>query len=152
MSATRSMAIRNARKNSTYFVTAGLAFSTRSSAAWRARKSRLALIVATRFAFWLVSAARQTGLFLGSGALRLRRGAARPARVSLVVRAAAELVGLRAARKTGLAVGKEAAVCDLPLEARLLGLRRRDPLLGRSDLRVVRASDLVRRLVDPRCR
>src|SRR4029453_14201686 len=54
--------------------------------------------------------------------------------------------------KTGLAVGKEAAVCDLPLEARLLGLRSRDLLLGRSDFRVVRASDLVRRLGGPRCR
>jgi hypothetical protein len=62
ISATRSIAIRNARKNSTYFLTAGLAFSTRSSAAWRARKSRFALMVATRLAIWLLSAARHVAI------------------------------------------------------------------------------------------
>src|SRR5262249_3210070 len=69
MIATRSIAIRKARKNSTYFFTDGLAFSTRSSAAWRARKSRSALIVATRFAIWLLSAACQTEILLRLAAI-----------------------------------------------------------------------------------
>jgi hypothetical protein len=95
------------------------------------------LIVATRFAIWLLSAACQTAILRrfaaivaaiwGRALLQRRRGGGRPAGVALVVRPAAELVGLRAARKTGLAVGEETAVRDLPLEARLLACAARSP-------------------------
>ena len=156
--ATRSIAMRKARKNSTYFFTAGFAFSTWSSAAWRARKSRSALIVATRFATCaglgrlperdLAPVGGDRRRELRAGALQRRRGGGRPAGVALAVGAAAELVGLRAARLAGLALGEELAVRDLPLEARLLALHRRDLLLRRRDLRVVELRDLVRRLVD----
>ena len=77
---------------------------------------------------------------LRAGALQRRRGDGRPAGVALAVRAAAELVRLRAAHLAGFALGEEPAVRDLPLEARLLGLHRRDLLLRRRDLRVVEAA------------
>src|SRR5262249_19676945 len=100
----------------------------------------------------LASVRGDRGRDLRACALELCRSGLRPASVTPVVRPTAELVRLRAAGETGLAVGEEAALRDLPLEARLLGLRRRDLLLRRSDLGVVGVCDLVRRLVDLRRR
>src|SRR5262245_15333975 len=72
-------------------------------------------------------------LELWTGALQLCCSGGRPAGVAPEVGPAAELVGLRAALQTGLAVCEEAAVRDLPLEARLPGLRGLDLLLRRGD-------------------
>ena len=119
MSATRSMAIRNSKKNWTYFFTAGLACSTRSRAPpGRARSRGSALIVvATGLRDLaalggppdrdLLAVRCDRRLDLRAGALQFRRCGGGPAGVALVVRAAAEPVRLRAVREPGLAVRRE---------------------------------------------